>query len=73
MEEEIEKAEGNLAENNKALIDASAGAAGERIQLLSMENHRLTAQVEELYALLEDRLHESEETGAKFDKLLQKL
>ncbi len=73
LEEEIEKAEGHLAENNKALIDASAGGTGERIQRLSMENHRLKARVEELYALLEDRLHESEETGAKFDKLLQKL
>ena len=28
---------------------------------------------EELYALLEDRLHESEETAAKFDKRLQEL
>jgi ATP-binding cassette subfamily F protein 3 len=73
LEEEIEKAEGHLAENNKALIDASAGAAGEHIQRLSMENHRLKIRVEKLYALLEDQLHESEETAAKFDKLLQKL
>jgi ATP-binding cassette subfamily F protein 3 len=73
LEEEIEATEGHLAKNNKALIDASAGGTGEHIQRLSMENHRLKARAEELYALLEDRLHESEETAAKFDKLLQKL
>ncbi|MCK4925050.1 MAG: ATP-binding cassette domain-containing protein [Spirochaetes bacterium] len=73
LEEEIEKGEGHLAENNNALIDASAGGAGERIQRLSMENHRLKTRVEEFYALLEDRLHESEEAAAKFDRLLQKL
>jgi ATP-binding cassette subfamily F protein 3 len=73
LEEEIGATEGLLAENNKALIDASAGGTGEHIQRLSMENHRLKARAEELYALLEERLHESEETAAKFDKLLQKL
>jgi len=71
LEGEIEETEELLARNNRALIDASAVGGSITIQRLSMENHRLKERAEELYALLEGSLHESEETKAQFDRLLQ--
>jgi hypothetical protein len=71
LEREIEQTEEQLADNNDALIDASASAASERIQCLSVENHRLKEKAEELYALLEEQLHKTEEITARYERLLQ--
>jgi ATP-binding cassette subfamily F protein 3 len=71
LEREIEETEELLSSNNKGLIDSSASGASETIQRLSVENHRLKERGQELYALLEDQLHELEMTKAQFDRLLQ--
>ena len=71
LERKIEETEELLASNNRALIDASTAGGSITIQRLSMENHRLKERAEELYALLENRHHESEKTKAQFDRLLQ--
>ena len=73
LEKEIEKTEELLAHNNSALVDAASAAEGEAIQQLSVENHRLQERAEKLYASLEEKLLESEETKTRFDKLLQNM
>jgi ATP-binding cassette subfamily F protein 3 len=71
LENRIEHTEELLAGNNNDLIAASASGESAAIQRLSVENHRLKAEAETLYALLEKRLHESEETALRFDRLLR--
>ena len=71
LENRIEETEKLLDRNNNDLIAASASGESAAIQRLSVENHRLKAEAEELYALLEKRLHESEENASKYDLLLE--
>jgi ATP-binding cassette subfamily F protein 3 len=73
LEERIESVDKGLADNNRAIIDASAAGNSESIVSLSRENHRLRNSVDALYTELEELLHKRERVAAKFEEKLQLL